>query len=57
MLWHFMIQCDHHIECRKPDIVVVEKEKKYLIVDIATPDNKNVAVKEQKVQKYDKMGN
>ena len=52
-----MIQCDHHIECRKPDIVVVEKEeKKCLIVDIAIPDDKNVGVKEEeKVQKYDEL--
>ena len=41
MLWDFMMQCDHHIECRTPDIVVVEKEgKKCLIVDIAIPDEK-----------------
>ena len=26
----FMIQCDHHIECRKSDIVVVAKEEKML---------------------------
>ena len=43
VLWDFMIQCDHHIECRKPDIVVVEKEeKKWLIADIAIPNGKNV---------------
>ena len=48
VLWDFMIQCDHHIECRKPGIVVVEKEeKKCLIVDIAIPDDKNVGVKEE----------
>ena len=55
--WDFMIQCDHHAECRKPNIVVVEKEeKKCLIVDIAIPDDKNVGVKEEeKVQKYDEL--
>ena len=57
VLRNFKIQCDHHIECRKPDIVVVEKEeKKCLIVDIAIPDDKNVGVKEEeKVQKYDEL--
>ena len=25
ILWDFMIQCDHYIACRKPDIVLVEK--------------------------------
>ena len=37
----FKILCDHHIEGRKPYIVVVEKEeKKWLIVDIATLNEK-----------------
>ena len=26
----FMIQCDHHIECRKSDIVAAAKEEKML---------------------------
>ena len=43
-----MIQCDHHIEYRKPDILVVKKEeKKGLKVDIAISDYKNVGVKEK----------
>ena len=52
-----MIQCDHHIECRKPEIVVVEKEeKKCSIIDIAIPNDKNVGVKEEeKIQKYDEL--
>ena len=33
MLWDFMIQCDHYIECRKPDIVVVEKEEHKILLD------------------------
>ena len=28
VLWDFMMQCDYHIECRKPNIVVGEKEGK-----------------------------
>ena len=28
MLWDFNIQCDHIIEARRPDIVVVGKEDK-----------------------------
>ena len=57
VLRHFKIQCDYHIECRKPDIVVVEKEeKKCLIADIAIPNDKNVGVKEEeKIQKYDEL--
>ena len=58
VLWDFMIQCDHYIEYRKADIVVVEKEeKKCLIIDIAIPDDNKVGVKEleEKIQKYDKL--
>ena len=29
ILWDFIIQCDHMIETRRPDIVVVNKVKKY----------------------------
>ena len=28
ILWDFTIQCDHMIEARKPDIVVVDKVEK-----------------------------
>ena len=27
-IWDFIIQCDHMIEARRPDIVVVDKVKK-----------------------------
>ena len=31
------------------------RKKKCLIVDVAIPDDKNVGVKEEKVQKYDEL--
>ena len=38
ILWDMTIQCDHVIEARRPDIVVVEKKSnKTIIVDIASP--------------------
>ena len=38
ILWDMTIQCDHIIEARGPDIVVVEKEgNKSIIVDVASP--------------------
>ena len=48
------IQCDHVIEARRPDIVVVEKEtNKAIIVDIASPWNDRVHEKEsKKIEKY-----
>ena len=57
VLWDFMLQYGHHIECRKPDIAVVEKEeRKCLIIDIVIPDYNNVGVKEkEKIQNYDDL--
>ena len=48
------IQCDHVIEARRPDIVVVNKqERKCTIIDIAVPADKGIAEKEnEKVEKY-----
>ena len=42
VLRDFMIQCDHQIEHRRPDIILIEKESKQCwIIDIACPaDNK-----------------
>ena len=37
ILWDMTMQCDHLMEARRPDIVVVEKENnKEIIVDIAS---------------------
>ena len=48
------IQCDHVIEARRPDIVVVNKqEKKCAIIDIAVPADKRIGEKEdEKIEKY-----
>ena len=38
ILWDMTIKCDHVIEARRPDIVVVQKESnKAIIVNIASP--------------------
>lgn len=38
ILWDMTIQCDHVVETRMPDIVVVEKESnEAIVVDIAVP--------------------
>ena len=54
ILWDMTIQCDHVIEARRPDIVVVEKENnKAIIVDIASPWDHRVYEKEgEKIEKY-----
>ena len=48
------IQCDHVIEARRPDIVVVEEESnKAIIVDIVSPWDYRVYEKEgEKIEKY-----
>ena len=57
VLWDVMIQCDHMIEHRKPDIVVVEKVgRRCFIIDVAIPGDKRIAAKEEeKVEKYQEL--
>ncbi|XP_019857837.1 PREDICTED: uncharacterized protein LOC109586107 [Amphimedon queenslandica] len=52
-----MIQCDRMVEHCKPDIVVVMKrEKRCMIVDVAVPGNTRVEGKEdEKVEKYQEL--
>ena len=54
ILWDFAIQTDKEIEHRRPDIVVIDKEKRERkIIDIAVPGDQNIKVKElEKISKY-----
>ena len=55
ILWDVCIQCDHVIEVRRPDIVIISKEegKNCFIVDIAIPGNSRLDEKEgEKIEKY-----
>ena len=54
ILWHFAIQTETEIEHRRPDIVVIDKEKREgKIIDIAVPGDQNIKVKEiEKITKY-----
>ena len=54
ILWDFTIQTDHYITARRPDIVVVDKDKKTCqLIDVACPGDKRVKEKEdEKVVKY-----
>ena len=49
-----MIQCNREIEARRPDIVVVDKEKREVkIIDVAIPGDARVCEKElEKIDKY-----
>ena len=57
VLWDLMIQCDHMIECRRPDIVVVDKiRRQCMVIDIAVPGDSRVAKKEEeKIEKYEEL--
>ena len=53
VLWDFTIQCDHMIETKRQDIVVVDKVKKVtMITDVAVPGDTRVCDKErEKIEK------
>ena len=54
ILWDFNIQCDHEIEARRPDIVVVyEDAKECKVIDVAVPWDSQIRAKErEKIEKY-----
>ena len=48
LLWDVSIQCDHVIEARRPDIVIINKlDRTCFIVDIAVPDDSRISHKEK----------
>src|SRR6476659_3523764 len=57
ILWDFSIRTDNKIQANKPDLVVVDKANKtLLIIDIACPLDINIGKKEQeKVLKYQEL--
>ena len=57
LLWDINIQCDHVIEARRPDIVIIDKRRQNgIIVDIAVPADGRVHEKErEKVEKYQEL--
>ena len=51
VLWDINVQCDNVIEARRPDIIVIDqKERKGIIIDIAVPAD--VRVGEKKGEKW-----
>ena len=54
LLWEFTIQTDKLLEHRRPDIVVIDKEKKEcILIDLAVPGDQNITAKElEKITKY-----
>ena len=54
LLWDMNIQCDHTIEARRPDIVIIDKvEKSTINIDVAIPRDKRIDGREkEKIEKY-----
>ena len=54
ILWDFTVQTDHIVEARRPDMMIIDKEKKLcLIVDFAVPSDHRIEIKErEKIEKY-----
>ena len=54
VLWDFNVQTDHVIEARRPDMIVIDKEKKTCkIIDFAVPADYRLCQKErEKIEKY-----
>ena len=56
-MWDFSIQTDHIIEARRPNLVVVDKERSCKIIDFAIPGVSSIEEKEQdKIEKYQDLG-
>ena len=54
LLWDFSIRTDHHIEARRPDLVLVNKSTKSChIKDVAIPEDSGV--KEKEAEKYQNL--
>ena len=48
LLWDFEVETDHHIEARRPDLIIVDKERNTCqIVDFAIPGDHRVEMKEK----------
>ena len=52
ILWDFSIQIDHVIEARRPDLVVVDKNRTCKIIDFAVPGDRRIEEKENEIEKY-----
>ena len=55
-LWDFSIQIDHVIEARRPDLVVVDKERICKIIDFAVPGDRRIEKEKDKIEKYQNLG-
>ena len=53
LLWDFQIQTDRKVLANQPDIVVVDKQKEAVVIDVAVPSDSNIKKNEyEKLEKY-----
>ena len=57
LIWDMNIQCDNVIVEKRPDIAIVNKmEKTVIIIDVAVPGHKKIIDKEkEKIEKYQNL--
>ena len=55
-MWDFIIQTDHVIEARRPDLVVVDKDRSCKIIDFAVPGDSRIEKEKDKIEKYQDLG-
>ena len=57
VLWDFVVQCDRFVQARRPDIVLVDKNKKEVkMIDTVIPSDCRIKDKEQeKIEKYEQL--
>ena len=56
-MWDFSIQTNHVVKARRPDLVVVDKERSCKIIDSAVPGDNRIEEKEKdETEKYQDLG-
>ena len=56
ILWDFSIQTDHVMEARRPDLVVVDKERICKIIHFAVPLHSRTEKEKDEIEKYQDLG-
>lgn len=53
IIWDFTIHTDRHIKANQLNIVIKDHKRKWFLIDLPMPSDKNISVKEpDKISKY-----
>ena len=55
ILWNFIIQTNHVVEARRPDLIVVDKERSCKIIDNVVPGDSRIEEKEKDKRKISRL--